>query len=56
MVIHHVFVPIVQAIVDVMPIMWMILVGNGDGGGGNDGGGSDACLGCNDNSAEAATQ
>ena len=56
MVINHVIVPIVQAIVDVMPIMRMILAGNRDGGGGNDGGGSDTCCRRNDNSAEAATQ
>ena len=56
MVIDHVVVPIVQAIVDVMPITGMIVVGGGDGGGGNNGGSSDACLQRDTDSAVAAMQ
>ena len=56
MVIDHVVVPIVQAIVDVMPIARMIVVGGRDGGGGNDGGSSDACLRRDNDSAVAAMQ
>jgi hypothetical protein len=41
----HVLVPIMQTIIDVMPIAWIIIiVGDGDGGGGNNGGGVDPRL------------
>ena len=48
---NHVVVPIMQTIVNVVPIVGMIVViGNnndsGGGGGGNNGGGGDACLRC----------
>ena len=44
---NHVVIPIMQTIIDAMPIAQMIIfVGddNGDGGRGNGGGGSDATL------------
>jgi hypothetical protein len=43
----HVVVPIMQTIVDIVPIAGMIIIigdSKDDGSGGNDGGGGDACL------------
>jgi hypothetical protein len=44
---NHVLIPIMQTILNVVPIVRMVIVvgdGNGDGGGGNNGGGVNPCL------------